>query len=115
MNELQSEFTFVIDAVESTVREEVEKFYDDLVKTSPVDTGAFKKAWSIHKPVKGFNYVIQNSMDYADVLARGRVNINGRWYGSLGQHPSGSWSIPLALKIKNLERDIERRTDDIQP
>ena len=110
---LEAEFEFVIKAIGDELQDEVEKFYDELIDTSPIDTGDFVNAWSINHPTDGMSYIIKNDMDYADVLARGRVSINGRMYGSLGNNPIGSWAIPLALKINNLERQIEKGTDDI--
>lgn len=65
----------------------VAMFHAELQSVAPVDTGDFKKAWDTEKVKEGV-FTISNNMDYADVLARGRRQVMGKWYGS-EQWPDG--------------------------
>ncbi len=54
---------------------------------SPVDTGHFRSSWTeVEKRQDGYQFT--NTATYADVLAGGRREVNGKWYGSR-QLPNG--------------------------
>lgn len=57
-------------------------FEEELRTKTPVDTGFMIKNWITINPTRGKRF-IYNLADYAWVIARGRVFLNGRWYGSL--------------------------------
>ena len=58
----------------------------ELIKITPVDTGALKGAWSIKKTSDGWQ--LSNNMNYASILFDGRRIVSGKEYGSL-QLPAG--------------------------
>lgn len=81
MSTLVKEFKVAVESDSKRVAKRVTKFYTDLVSEAPVDTGAFRDAWTI-EPLHKMSYVVYNNMNYASILWRGRRKVNGRWYGS---------------------------------
>lgn len=71
----------------NVLAENVTMFHAELQSVAPVDTGAFREAWTAEKVKQGV-FTISDNMDYADVLARGRRQVMGKWYGS-EQWPDG--------------------------
>jgi len=94
------------------VRSEALGLMSDLVDTSPVDDGHFIASWSFKKnnanQFKNMKFTIRNKADYADVLARGRRFVNGRYEGSL------QWQNGLAPMLQTTSKNIERRSNAVR-
>lgn len=78
---LTSEFDSEINREHDRLVSKVVGFHSDLIRASPVDTGEFKGSWKL-KTNSRWDWTIENNQKYASILARGRRNINGKWYGS---------------------------------
>lgn len=57
-------------------------FESELRTQTPIDTGAMISSWHTIQHGKD-RRVIYNLMPYSPIIARGRVFLKGRWYGSL--------------------------------
>ena len=97
------------------IKVEAKKLFSNLIATSPVgDTGDFKKAWVIDTiKVKPIYIRISNSMEYADVLARGRrklPNFKGtiQWYGS------HQWYNGLAPMLLKTNAELNKRLKGVK-
>ena len=89
------------------VRSEALGLNTDLIATSPTDTGHFKASWSMQNVTK-WHWRITNRASYADVLARGRRFVNGRYEGSL------QWQQGLSPMLAKTSKNIERRGNAIR-
>ncbi len=89
------------------VKSEVSDLYADLKATSPRDTGHFSRSWSM-MPTGKMSWRITNSADYADILARGRRFVNGRYEGSL------QWQHGLNPMLQKTNNNIERRSNAVR-
>lgn len=100
-----------LDAIErdltNIVKSETSDLYSDLKTTSPRDTGFFVGAWSMY-PTGKMSWKISNSANYADVLARGRRFVNGRYEGSL------QWQHGLEPMLQKTSNNIERRSNAVR-
>jgi len=88
------------------VTSEVSNLFTDLKFISPVDSGNFRHSWSMFKTSK-LSWRISNTALYADVLARGRRFVNGRYEGSL------QWANGLSPMLQKTSKNIERRNNAI--
>ena len=102
----------IISQSDEVITDEAKTLFADLKLISPVgDTGDFKRSWAIRVQNRSpLSIRISNSVEYADVLARGRrklPNFYGtiQWYGS-HQWPNGL-SPMLAKTNKNIEKAME--------
>lgn len=59
-----------------------DKFENELRSNTPIDTGEMITSWRTSLIDDGLR-VITNKAKHAGIIARGRVFIGGRWYGSL--------------------------------
>ena len=107
--------------LEDIVGEEVQRFYSELYKSSPIDTTRFKGSWTPISHAKGsMKWTWMNKAPYASILARGRDFVNGRWYGSnkngrsaatQSAHGWGGGIKPFAYRF---EKRVVRRTRDVR-
>ncbi len=90
-----------------TVAEEVANLFARFIKTSPVDTGAFRAAWNFRQegPTR---WIIENDMEYAEILFDGRRFVSGKWFGS-DQWPEGG-----DVMLKRFNRIVQRRLNKIR-
>ena len=58
-----------------------DKFESELRNETPIDTGDMIRSWRTTNSYE--KRIIINLMPYASIIARGRVFLRGRWYGSL--------------------------------
>ena len=101
------EFNDLRKELEGVVDEEVRKLYSELRRTSPVLSGEFKGSWTPVSNVKGsWLWEFKNKADHASILARGREQIGGRWYGS----NKGGWGGGIKSFFNRFELAVERRT-----
>lgn len=87
------------------VAENVALFFSDLLKRSPVDTGAFRSAWTLQKK-SDTSWTIFNGMQYASILWDGRRLVGSQWFGS-EQWPEGGESLLLWYN-KKIENDFKK-------
>ena len=87
----------------NVLAENVALFHAELQSVAPVDTGAFREAWTAEKVKQGV-FTISNSMDYADELTRGRRQVMGKWYGS--EQWSGGLSPMLQFYKNKINKDL---------
>jgi len=59
-----------------------DSFESELRNETPIDTGDMIRSWRTIQPTRE-KRVIHNLMPYSAIIARGRIFVNGRWYGSL--------------------------------
>jgi len=90
-----------------TTEEEVMNLFADFIKKSPVDTGAFRTAWSIDKKLDG-SWVITNDVNYATILFNGTDVVAGKRYGS-EQWPDGGY-----VMIEKFNRTLQRKLDKVK-
>jgi len=98
------------DEVLDIVKDETIAFHNKLIDVGEKvrDTGNFKNSFLPIQRVSRYKFHIHNSAPYASILARGRVNVNGRAYGSL------KWQHGLSPMMKKLETKIKKRVDDVK-
>jgi len=63
-------------------KKKCDKFESELRNDTPIDTGEMIRSWRTVQPTRG-KRVIYNLAKHSRIIARGRVFIGGRWYGSL--------------------------------
>lgn len=90
-----------------TVAEEVANLFARFIKSSPVDTGAFRAAWDLRQSGPT-SWVISNDMEYAEILFDGRRFVAGKWLGS-DQWPEGG-----EVMLKRFNKIVERRLNKIR-
>ena len=59
-----------------------DSFESELRNETPIDTGDMIRSWRTVQPTRE-KRVIYNLMPYSAIIARGRVFVGDRWYGSL--------------------------------
>ena len=99
--------------IEDIFEDEVVKLHNDLIDVGEAvrDTGNFKNSFSPIMHPSRYRWVIENDahsvggFDYASILARGRLYVNGRWYGSV------HWPKGLTPMLRKTARNIKRRVD----
>lgn len=92
----------------SVLAENVTMFHAELQSVAPVgETGNFKQAWTAEKVKQGV-FTISNNMDYADVLARGRRQVMGKWYGS------EQWSDGLEPMLQFYKNKINKDLNEVK-
>jgi len=89
------------------VRSEALGLNADLTALNVVDTGHFKSSWSMSKSGK-WSWKIRNRAKYADILARGRRFVNGRYEGS------DDWQNGLSPMLATTSKNIERRSNAVR-
>ena len=77
---------------------------DELVRTTPVDTGDMKSAWTTVIKTEGWLWRFGNFMKYSGIIARGRRPINGRMYGSI----QNGWSAGITPFFRKFDKRIEK-------
>ena len=84
-----------------------EKIETDLIKTSPVDTGLFKRQWET-LDISKLSFKIYNKTPYGSILAGGRrMGSHGRMIGSL------QWRLGIAPMVSEWELDIKKRFNNV--
>ena len=63
-------------------KKKCDSFESELRNETPIDTGDMVRSWRTIQPHQ-YKRVISNLMPYSAIIARGRVFVGGRWYGSL--------------------------------
>jgi len=63
-------------------KKKCDSFESELRNETPIDTGDMIRSWRTIQPHQSLR-VISNLMPYSAIIARGRVFVGGRWYGSL--------------------------------
>jgi len=103
----------LVDALDSLMKEslyiidkENHNLSEELIRVSPVDTGAFKRSWSESRRSK-YSWSIQNHQEYATILASGRRTVMGKSYGS------EQWSDGLAPVLKRADNAIQTKLDKV--
>lgn len=94
----------IVKAKERILAKNVADLFAELLKKSPVDTGAFRGAWRLEKTSKG--WTIYNGMEYASILWDGRRLIGQQWFGS-EQWPEGGEALLLWYNNK-IEDEFKR-------
>jgi len=89
------------------VAEEVANLFTRFLKSSPVDTGAFRAAWDLEQK-SPTSWVISNDMEYAEILFDGRRLVAGKWFGS-DQWPDGGH-----VMLERFNKIIARKLDRIR-
>jgi len=108
-SDLTLAFEEVTEEIEQIIGEEVHNLFRGLKQAGRDvhDTWHFMR--SIKAPVKnGYNWKIELKAKYSSILWRGRHKVGNKEYGSLKWYNGGQ---PMIYKM---EREIERRTNDIQ-
>lgn len=104
---LSAELDKINAEIEQAISLLVIKFFADLQRQAPVDTGTFRSAWKI-KRTNRLEWEITNNMMYASILWDGRRMIGKSFKGS-EQWPGGGEPMLLALN-----REIKLATDKIK-
>lgn len=97
---LVDELNEILEKKQKAIDKEVINFFHDLLKVSPVDTGAFRSAWKIDKISE--NWKISNNMEYASILWLGRRWTGDRWIGSEQWKDGGE---PMLQELNNKIQD----------
>jgi len=90
-----------------TVAEEVANLFTRFLKVAPVDTGAFRTAWTLEQ-TSPTSWEISNDVEYASILFDGRRFVAGQWFGS-EQWPEGG-----DVMIERFNRILERKLKQIR-
>lgn len=89
------------------IAEEVANLFTKLLKSSPVDTGAFRASWEIERTSET-SWVITNDVEYAEILWDGVRMVAGKKYGS-DQWPDGG-----DIMLERFNRMITRKLDKLR-
>ena len=108
-------FTELNKQVEDIIEDEIVMLHNDLIDVGERvrDSGNFKNSFSPIQKNSGWSWSIENDAHsednfyYASILARGRLNVAGKWYGSY------KWAKGLTPMLRKTERQITRRADKI--
>ena len=103
------------DEVYDIIKEEVVNLHNDLIDVGEAvrDTGNFKNSFAPIQNSSRWTWSIDNDAHseegyyYASLLARGRLKVGGKWYGSK------AWSKGLTPMLRKTNRTIEERADKI--
>lgn len=93
--------------IERTIGLLVVKFFTDLQRQAPVDTGTFRSAWQIQTTGK-LEWEITNSVVYASILWDGRRMV-GKVHRGSEQWPQGGEPMLVALN-----REIQTATSKLK-
>ena len=101
------EFDMLSSKIIDIVEDEVMALQNDLIDVGQDvwDTGEFKGSFAPLKKTSEVSWVIENYAEHSSILARGRRQVNGKWYGSL------NWVDGLDPMIEKLNAKIERETN----
>ena len=107
---LTVEFDIVSDEIAEIVEEEVIELHNRLIDAGQAVwlTGNFKNMFAPVIKMSAYSWRIENDADYADILARGRRQVGGRWYGST------KWSEGLDPMIAEMVKNIEDKANAIR-
>jgi len=107
---LSVEFDIISKEIVDIVEDEVVALQNDLIDVGQAvwDTGEFKNSFAPLKKLSWASWVIRNDAEHSSILARGRRQVNGKWYGSL------NWVDGLDPMIKKLNDNIERATNALR-
>ena len=91
------------------IEDEVIQLHNDLIDVGERirQTGNFKNSFSQITKHSNWQWEISNEAPYASILARGRLKVGGRWYGSVG------WAKGLTPMLRKAERNIKQKSDRI--
>ena len=92
---------------EKVIASETTKLYTSLLQVSPVDSGYFRSSWFMRK-INKLNWRISNSTSYASILAQGRRNVDGQFYGSI------QWAGGLSPMLEKTNNNLNRRLNGIR-
>ena len=109
------EFAHLTEEIEEIMEEEMVNLHNDLIDVGEAvrDTGNFKMSFSKVQNLKPYVWSIENDahsergFHYASILARGRMNVGGKWYGSI------HWAKGLTVMVRATERAIQRRVSEL--
>ena len=79
------------------------ELFTQLVRLSPVDTGKFRQNWKLTE-ISPYVFAISNNTAYGAILWYGRININGKTFGSL----QGWGALGGKEFLTRFKRDIRR-------
>ena len=102
--------------VHDIIEEEVVGLHNELIDVGEdvKDTGNFKNSFTPIMKKSKWTWVIENEahskdgFHYAGILARGRINVGGKWMGSV------AWKSGLTPMLRKTDRAIQKRTDRIK-
>jgi len=108
------EFDKLVDDMKSTISHMVDDLHDDLVSSTPVDSGEMRDSWTKPSFDGNWTWSFKNTSDHAVIIARGRrrlPNQNGtvRWYGSI----QNGWSAGVRPFMKRFERKLIVKLNNI--
>ena len=89
--------------IEELITKETKWLRDELVRTTPIDTGKMKDNWT-NVAQSGWVWTFRNLKDYASIIARGRRSLNGRMYGSI----QNGWSAGITPFFRKFDKRIEK-------
>jgi len=101
------ELKLLKDKTDRIIAEQVLNLYREFIKVSPVDTGAFRSAWTFDQ-ISDNEWIISNGMQYASILYDGRRLVAGKWFGSEQWRDGGD---PM---LKEFNQKLERMLKDVR-
>ena len=66
-------------------------------------SGDFRNGFAPVERLSDTHWIIKNDVDYASILANGRVNVGGRWYGSI------KWEHGIDPMLAKMEETINAK------